>query len=245
MAEEPTKDDAKDKLRFFKDNQGGAQAEKQNGVDEKSQPQQPESQETKSEQAAPTLQEGGRAAGADKVPAKPKHQPIMPEVAPTIALAIKTLVILAIIIIDAFAAYYLSVEVIAPRVVQARVVSLQEKEKEVPEEKAPPPEEEVPPVGFITPIKDLVVNPAGTNGTRYLCTTVAFETHDQVVADEIKTREPQVRDLLIEILGGRTVEELSDLDNRVKIRKEIEDAINEMLVSGKVVGVYFSNFVLQ
>ena len=66
-----------------------------------------------------------------------------------------------------------------------------------------------------------------------------------MVADEIAEREPQIRDILIEILSKRTVEEISVLSAREELRAEIKTAVNHLLVSGEVVGVYLSNFVLQ
>jgi flagellar FliL protein len=97
----------------------------------------------------------------------------------------------------------------------------------------------------IDQITDLVVNPAGTDGTRYLCTTVALETIDPKVSEEIKSREAQIRDVLIEILGRRTTSELADLGTRDALREEIRASVNGLLGDDAVVGVYFSNFVLQ
>jgi flagellar basal body-associated protein FliL len=168
--------------------------------------------------------------------------------APGLGLAGRALVILAIIVVDACAAF-LVVKAIAPRLVASRVkqavanAGAVEEPRQASEAKAAGGQESA--MGTIDQISDLVVNPAGTDGTRYLCTTVALETIDPRVSEEIKSREAQIRDVLIGILSRRTIGELADLGTRDSLREEIRAAVNELLPGGEVVGVYFSNFVLQ
>jgi flagellar basal body-associated protein FliL len=168
--------------------------------------------------------------------------------APTLGLAARAMVILAIIVVDACAAF-LVVRAIAPRLVASRAkqavanVATVEEPKQASDSKAPAGQENA--MGTIDQITDLVVNPAGTDGTRYLCTTVALETIDPKVSEEIKSREAQIRDVLIEILSRRTIGELADLETRDPLREEIRAGVNNLLTGGEVVGVYFSNFVLQ
>jgi|GEM_PF-506244 len=171
---------------------------------------------------------------------------------PSVALGFRTLVILAIIIADAFAAYVLTTKVIAPKLIESKIVDLREEIGQLPPEGGMLPaggsrERQLgqDAVGSMFQIKDIVVNPAGTNGTRYLCTTVTLEISDVLVEEEVEAREAQVRDLLIEILGRRTVPELSSLEMRDYIRDEIRLSVNSLLASGEIDGVYFSNFVLQ
>jgi len=177
---------------------------------------------------------------------------LMSYLLPGINLGFRTLVILAIIIADAFAAYMLTTRVIAPKLIETKIVDLRSEISQLPPEggKLPggkPPRPAVGPeaVGHMFQIKDIVVNPSGTNGTRYLCTTVALEITNPLVEEEATAREAQVRDLLIEILGRRTVAELSSLEVREYIREDIETSVNALLTSGEIDGVYFSNFVLQ
>jgi flagellar FliL protein len=247
MAEDSAKENSKEKLKFFKKADGDSTDAAVTVADSKEEPAETASaqKETpKEEQEA--VQESG---GADQ----PRHEApgsaLMPMVAPALALAVRTLVILAIVVADAYAAYFLVVKGIAPRMAEAQVVRAAQQTG--PKEEVAEPEvvradaKTVPRVGTITPIKDIVVNPAGSSGTRYLCTTVALESTKPLVADEVTEREPQIRDTLIEILSRRTVDELSALSTREELRAEIKTAVNDMLVSGEVVGVYLSNFVLQ
>ena len=177
---------------------------------------------------------------------------LMSQLLPSLMLGFRTLVILAIIVADAFAAYMLTTKVIAPKIIESKVVDLRAEIGQLPPEggvlpnaKPAKPTVGLESVGRMFEVKDIVVNPSGTNGTRYLCTTVALEITDALVEEEATAREAQVRDLLIEILSRRTVAELSSLEMRDHIRDEIGRSVNTLLTSGEVDGVYFSNFVLQ
>jgi len=253
MAEDSAKEGSKEKLKFFKEANGSSNDSAVTVAEAKEDPKgeapvaaekEPKVEQSKVEQNDVEKSEARPDTRADA----PKT-PLMPMIAPTLALAVRTLVILAIIFADAYAAYFLVVKGIAPRMAEAQVVRAA---REASAEEEAAAKEEVHAdgtagtgVGTITPIEDIVVNPAGTGGTRYLCTTVALESIEPAVADEVAEREPQIRDALIEILSKRTVEDLTILSAREELRTEIEIAVNGLLVSGEVVGVYLSNFVLQ
>jgi flagellar basal body-associated protein FliL len=59
-------------------------------------------------------------------------------------------------------------------------------------------------------IKDIVVNPAGTGGTRFLSVSFGFELGDAGLMAEFTEREALVRDALITILSSKTVAQLTD-----------------------------------
>ena len=206
----------------------------------------------------------GRGAGAGAANTDVKAEPktararnpmrlklrIPSALAPSLGLVGRALVILAIVTADACAAF-LVVRALAPMLVASRTeqaaagvtaAPAEETEKTRKHEAAAGQENAL---GNIDLVSDLVVNPAGTDGTRYLCTTVALETIVPDVSEEIKSREAQIRDVLIEILSKRSIGDLADLGTRDQLRGEIRAGVNGLLTSGEVVGVYFSNFVLQ
>lgn len=106
-------------------------------------------------------------------------------------------------------------------------------------------EDEIPPVGTIYVIEDLVVNPAGSAGMRYVCTSVGLESIDPAVMLEVEARDAQIKDRLIRIFGSKTVPELVDVQSRETIREEIKLSIEELLPAEGLDAVYFVNFVLQ
>jgi flagellar FliL protein len=94
-------------------------------------------------------------------------------------------------------------------------------------------------------VKDVIVNPAGTNGTRFLLTTVGFEINGAEREKEVEKKEVQVRDVLNTILTSKGLDELVSPEQREQLRKEIFQKVGEMLPAGTLTNVYFSKFIIQ
>lgn len=102
----------------------------------------------------------------------------------------------------------------------------------------------VPEFGTFHKIGNMIVNPAETEGRRYLMVDIAFESADPVVKTELQAKDVVLRDLLIRRLATRTVAELSDVDLRPQLKTELRDSVN-VLLAGEVDRLYFTQFVLQ
>ena len=94
-------------------------------------------------------------------------------------------------------------------------------------------------------IENLVLNPAGSNGTRFLMVTATFELKDGTAEQIMKDKEAEVRDRVLSLLGKKTVEELTDISLRDGIKKEVLDAIDPLFPKGAVRKVFFPQFVIQ
>jgi flagellar protein FliL len=94
-------------------------------------------------------------------------------------------------------------------------------------------------------IKDLIINPAGTNGQRYLLTTIAFNLSTEEAMRDIEKKEMAVRDALNSVLTSKAMEELISVAQRESLRKEIADKVKGLVAHGKLSGVYFSKYVIQ
>jgi len=94
-------------------------------------------------------------------------------------------------------------------------------------------------------VKDIIVNPAGTNGTRFLLTTVGFEINNPEREKELEKKEVQLRDVLNTILTSKGLNDLVSVDQREQLRKEIMMKVGEMLPAGSLTNVYFSKFIIQ
>ncbi len=91
----------------------------------------------------------------------------------------------------------------------------------------------------------IIVNLAETKGQRYLKVNLQFEVPDDKVLDELGARTPVLLDLVIGILSSKTIEDVSHTVGRNRLRREIIDKTNSELVSGRVMNVYFTEFVIQ
>lgn len=94
-------------------------------------------------------------------------------------------------------------------------------------------------------VKDLIVNPAGTNGLRFLLTTIGLEATSEETVKELEKRDVQVRDAIIQILTSKTLIDLDNPSSRDSLKIEIAGSINRDLVTGKITNVYFSKFIIQ
>ncbi len=98
---------------------------------------------------------------------------------------------------------------------------------------------------FLFVVRDLIINPAGTGGLRYLLTSVGIEVTNEKAFAEIQSKEVIVNDILINVLSSKTLEELSDISKRKELRREIAKKVDEILTFGRVQNVYFSKFIIQ
>jgi flagellar basal body-associated protein FliL len=94
-------------------------------------------------------------------------------------------------------------------------------------------------------VKDLIVNPAGTNGTRFLLTTIGFEVTSPQAKQELEVKEVQLRDVLNTILTSKGMDDLVDVQRREDLRREISKQVGDLLRQGTLANVYFSKFIIQ
>lgn len=94
-------------------------------------------------------------------------------------------------------------------------------------------------------IENLVLNPAQSNGTRFLMATISFDLNEESAVEEMASRDAQVRDALLTVLGHKTVEELTDISARDSLKSELKGAVSGILPEGVVRGIYLPQFVIQ
>jgi flagellar protein FliL len=94
-------------------------------------------------------------------------------------------------------------------------------------------------------LDNLILNPARTNGTRFLMLSIAFEVRSAQVSDQLKARDAEVRDLVISLIGAKTVEEVSSVEGREAMKTELRDSVRAMLPRGSIGRVYLPQFVIQ
>lgn len=94
-------------------------------------------------------------------------------------------------------------------------------------------------------VDNLVLNPAGSGGLRFLLVTVGLRLSTTANADLFKTRDAEVRDVILRVLGNKRVDELADIGMRDELKRELTTALDALLGLPVVKGVYFPQFVLQ
>ena len=62
---------------------------------------------------------------------------------------------------------------------------------------------------------------------------------------ELDSKVDILRDTIITILSDKTFEEIQTTRGKQKLKEEILARINEFLVDGRIVNVFFTDFVVQ
>ena len=94
-------------------------------------------------------------------------------------------------------------------------------------------------------LENLVVNPASSEGTRYLLVSVAIEPVDQEMVEHLASMDVSFRHTLLTTLGAKTVEELSDISMRPKIVAELQDSLESVAGKGIIHRIYLPQYVIQ
>lgn len=94
-------------------------------------------------------------------------------------------------------------------------------------------------------IDDIVINPAGTGGTRFLSASFAFELESEETVAEFEAREAIIRDALITILSSKSIAQLTDVKQKEVTRYQIKKRISDILNTEELAGVFYTDFVLQ
>jgi flagellar FliL protein len=95
-------------------------------------------------------------------------------------------------------------------------------------------------------VDNLVLNPAGSGGTRFLMCSVAIELADEKFAEVLNSRDAEVRDAVLRVLGQKTVDELTDVAQREAFKAEVQGALDGLFKQkGAIRRLYFPQFVIQ
>lgn len=93
-------------------------------------------------------------------------------------------------------------------------------------------------------IENLVVNPAGSQGSRFLMVSIGFEVKDAAAKVSLQNREMQVRDTIVATLQAETLESLTGPGARDRIKVRLADAVAD-LAGGRPAHVFLPQFVIQ
>ena len=100
-------------------------------------------------------------------------------------------------------------------------------------------------IGRIIPLETFIVNLACSKGRRIAKVNMELEIQGENIQEEIEKRKAQIRDIIIIILSGKTYDEVANREGKEKLRDEVKDTVNGFLTKGKIVNVYFTEFIYQ
>ena len=93
-------------------------------------------------------------------------------------------------------------------------------------------------------VGDFVVNIANNSQINFIRASLVFEIEEDELVEELEKRKPQVRDAIITTLRSQNESILKEA-NAQTIKKIIKSEVNEILRSGEITNVWFTELVVQ
>ncbi|WP_328592833.1 flagellar basal body-associated protein FliL [Oceanidesulfovibrio marinus] len=121
------------------------------------------------------------------------------------------------------------------------------KDTSAQEENATQAQEQAAPSGDsqVVSLQPFLVNLADPLGRRYLKLTLDVEVNSKDATEQLTKNEPKVRDALIMLLSSKTFSDLSSMESKILLKKEIVERLNLVLGGPRVEQVYFTEMVIQ
>jgi len=138
-------------------------------------------------------------------------------------ISLKTLILigLPLIIVQALAAFVVVKKFVQPILPEQKPVPVEEvKQTESQDDQQVDLSEQVP-----VEVADIIVNPAETQGQRYLSVSVVYYVPEEIAAD-LTDFEAEVRSAIIEKISRKRLDELDDPGDREVLIGEVRDALN-------------------
>ncbi len=98
-------------------------------------------------------------------------------------------------------------------------------------------------IGKVIPLETFIVNLSGSKGRRIAKVNMELELQGEQVQVEIDKRKAQIRDIIIIILSSKTYDEVALREGKDSLKNEIKDTLNAFLTKGKILNVYFTEFI--
>jgi flagellar FliL protein len=94
-------------------------------------------------------------------------------------------------------------------------------------------------------LDNLVVNPADSDGLRYLLVSVAVEPEDPRMVEDLASMDVALRHGLISFFGSKTVEELTDIGARDGLVADLKSVLAHEVGEELVHRIYLPQYVIQ
>jgi len=95
------------------------------------------------------------------------------------------------------------------------------------------------------PIEEIIVNPANTDGSRYLLLSIAIQVENEGISSKLKEKHAIVVDDINTLLSRYSTRELNSIEKRELIKKELAIMINKTLEENSVQDLFFTKYVMQ
>ncbi|MHB9039909.1 MAG: flagellar basal body-associated FliL family protein, partial [Melioribacteraceae bacterium] len=116
---------------------------------------------------------------------------------------------------------------------------------EIKKEAAPPQANSKELGKFVYMVEEILVNPAKTDGKRYLLSSLGFDVPSEKDNQELKAKEVLLKDAVISVMSSKEMSQLGNIAYRDTLRTEIIKRLAQVMPSVKINTIYFSKYILQ
>lgn len=99
--------------------------------------------------------------------------------------------------------------------------------------------------GVMYPMEPFIVNLLDKGGKRYLKVRMELELPNENLTNELTRRKAQLRDTILLLLTSKSFDNVNRLEGKFQLRSELMFRINQVLQTGKIQALYFTEFVVQ
>jgi flagellar FliL protein len=94
-------------------------------------------------------------------------------------------------------------------------------------------------------LENIIVNPAGSQGTRFLMTTVVVSVPNDLIQKQLAERKVELRDQITTILESQTMNQLTTPGARDSVKARVGAAVAAILGPKVHVRIFIPQFVIQ
>jgi len=94
-------------------------------------------------------------------------------------------------------------------------------------------------------MEELIVNPAETNGQRFLVVEISIELPNESFIPRFEKNKQQIKHHMNESLSSRTVNQLVTFEERENLRRELAGIVDSTFGERSVRNLYYTKYVMQ
>lgn len=91
----------------------------------------------------------------------------------------------------------------------------------------------------------ILINLSSQNTRAYLKAAITLELSNTKLIDEITQKIPILKSEILNTIYGRTVEEILTEKGKTRVKNELIERLNQLLVDGAIKNIFFTEFIVQ
>lgn len=94
-------------------------------------------------------------------------------------------------------------------------------------------------------VKDIVINPAGTNANRVMLVSVALQIKSEEEKKSFEERDALIKDVIVTSLSSKSIDKLTEMGYKDSLKVELKSKLKTRLGGLDVKNIYFQKYIIQ